>query len=257
MKISVVSGGFDPLHSGHISYIEDAKKIGDYLIVALNSDDWLLKKKGRLLLPFNERKIILENIEMVDKVIDFNDEDGSCLNALREIKKAYPNDKVIFCNGGDRNKDNIPELVVDNIDFAFGVGGDDKKNSSSSILKKFLYSSEDRVWGKFFNLFEEKHTKVKELIIFPEKGMSYQKHNHRSEIWLVSKGSCNVNFSSKESDEYTTHKLNLFDTFTVRQGEWHQIINPNKDPCHIIEIQFGNKVSEDDIERLRFYENNN
>ncbi len=69
MKISVVSGGFDPLHSGHISYIEDAKKIGDYLIVALNSDDWLLKKKGRFLLPFNERKIILENIKMVDEVM--------------------------------------------------------------------------------------------------------------------------------------------------------------------------------------------
>ena len=69
--------------------------------------------------------------------------------------------------------------VLDNIDFAFGVGGDDKKNSSSSILKKYLYSSEERVWGKFFNLFEEKHTKVKELIISPEKGMSYQKHNYR------------------------------------------------------------------------------
>ena len=62
MKISVVSGGFDPLHSGHISYIESAKKLGDYLIVALNSDEWLIQKKGKAFMPFKERKIILHTI---------------------------------------------------------------------------------------------------------------------------------------------------------------------------------------------------
>ena len=59
MKISIVSGGFDPIHSGHLSYIKSARKFGDYLIIALNSDDWLRKKKGKAFLPFSERKNIL------------------------------------------------------------------------------------------------------------------------------------------------------------------------------------------------------
>ena len=68
MKISVVSGGFDPIHSGHISYINAAKKYGDYLIIALNSDEWLKKKKGKEFMPFEERKSILENIKNVDEI---------------------------------------------------------------------------------------------------------------------------------------------------------------------------------------------
>ena len=75
MKISVVSGGFDPIHSGHISYINAAKKYGDYLIVALNSDDWLVAKKGKAFMPFEERKAILENLKNVDDVIGFEDDD--------------------------------------------------------------------------------------------------------------------------------------------------------------------------------------
>ncbi len=256
MKISVVSGGFDPLHSGHIAYIENAKNLGDLLIVALNSDEWLVRKKGKFLLPFEERKLIIEKLEMVDKVIAFNDDDGSCSDALYEIIKMYPKDKVILCNGGDRDKNNIPELSVKGIEFAFGIGGNQKKNSSSVILKNFLYSSENRVWGKFFNLFEEKNIKVKELIISPNKGMSFQKHFHRNEIWFISKGSCNVNFSKTNSDDFEEYKLKMYDTFMVKKGEWHQIFNSNDYPCHIIEIQYGKKVSEEDIKRLRFYDQN-
>ena len=256
MKISVVSGGFDPLHSGHISYIKNAKDLGDILVVALNSDEWLINKKGKFLLPFYERKIVLENLEMVDKVIEFNDEDGSCKDALSQIKQMYVNDTIILCNGGDRNKGNIPELEVDGIEFAFGVGGNDKKNSSRKIIKQFLYSSEERVWGKFFNLFEQEHIKVKELIIAPGKGMSFQKHNHRNEIWLVSEGSCYVNYSNEGSEDFVKYDLNIYDTFKIKMGEWHQIINPHDSPCRIIEIQYGNIVSENDIERLRFYEKN-
>ena len=85
MKISVVSGGFDPLHSGHISYLKEAKNYGEKLIVALNSDDWLIKKKGKFFLPFSERKIILESLKYVDEVIDFEDDkQGSCINALKK-----------------------------------------------------------------------------------------------------------------------------------------------------------------------------
>ena len=82
MKIIVVSGGFDPIHSGHIEYLKSAKNIGDKLIVALNSDDWLINKKGKFFMPFSERKTIIENLKFVDEVIDFIDDDiGSCINA--------------------------------------------------------------------------------------------------------------------------------------------------------------------------------
>ena len=75
MKIIVVSGGFDPLHSGHIEYFDSAKKLGDHLIVALNSDEWLINKKGKPFMLFKERKILIENLRMVDEVIDFDDDD--------------------------------------------------------------------------------------------------------------------------------------------------------------------------------------
>ena len=100
MKISVVSGGFDPIHSGHISYLKSAKEISDYLIVALNSDNWLINKKKRVFMSLEERKNILSNIESVDEVITFDDDAaGSCINALEKIKDKYPNDTIIFCNG--------------------------------------------------------------------------------------------------------------------------------------------------------------
>ena len=138
MKIIVVSGGFDPVHSGHIAYLSDAKAKGDLLIVALNSDVWLIKKKGKEFMPFEERKVVLENISCVDQVIGFEDDDlGSCINALKSIKKMFPNDEIIFANGGDRNRENIPEMIEEGVQFLFGIGGNFKKNSSSSILDEW------------------------------------------------------------------------------------------------------------------------
>ena len=257
MKIVVVSGGFDPIHSGHISYFQAAKKIGDKLIVALNSDNWLINKKDKCFMPFYERKIIIENLNMIDQVIDFKDDEiGSCCNGLEKIKKNYPDDEIIFCNGGDRDISNIPEMKVDGIKFMFGVGGDDKKNSSSWILKDYKYDSEDRIWGRFYNLFIDHRVKLKELIVSPKKGMSFQKHHYRNEIWFISKGKCSVNFSKDVPDSAKEIKLNTEDSFHVPQGAWHQIFNPYDVPCHIIEIQYGEKTNEEDIERLHYYSEN-
>lgn len=257
MKVIVVSGGFDPIHSGHIAYFQSAKLLGDRLIVALNSDEWLVNKKSKYFMPFNERKIIIENLSVVDRVIDFEDDDkGSCANGLEKIKKLYPNDEIIFCNGGDRTKGNIEEMTVDEIEFVFGVGGDDKKNSSSWILKSFQYDNEERLWGRFFNLFTdagEMGVKVKELIVDPGKGLSFQKHFYRSEIWFVSKGKCLVNYSEGEADAYKEIDFNVEDVLFIKKEAWHQIINPYEIPCHIIEIQYGEKTIEEDIERLRYF----
>jgi cytidyltransferase-like protein len=255
MKIIIVSGGFDPLHSGHIAYFKSAKELGNKLIVALNSNEWLINKKGKFFMPFLERKAIVENLSCVDLVIDFEDDElGSAINALNKIKEMYPDDELIFANGGDRNKKNIPEMSVDNINFVFSVGGDDKKNSSSWILKNWQYYHEKRLWGSFYNLFEEDQVKVKELVVDPGKGMSFQKHFKRSEIWMVSKGSCIVNYSKDDPDNKQNIKLNKFDHYLVPLGEWHQITNPFKETCHLIEIQYGEECVEDDIERTEYYQ---
>ena len=166
-------------------------------------------------------------------------------------------DQIIFCNGGDRNQNNIPEMAVDGVSFKFGIGGDDKKNSSSLILKNWKFESEERLWGSFYNLFDSKDVKVKELVIKPKKGMSFQRHKERNEIWLISKGSCEVLYS-KDNPESTIKKtLKKFDFFFISVGNWHQIVNTFEEDCHIIEIQYGKSVTEDDIERLHYYEDKN
>jgi cytidyltransferase-like protein len=260
MKISIVSGGFDPIHSGHIAYFKSAKEIGDKLIVLLNSDQWLINKKNKFFMPFLERKTIIENLSMVDCVYDFEDDDqGSCSLGLEKIKKMFPNDEIIFCNGGDRDKDNIPEMSVDGISFNFEVGGSNKMNSSSWILKSHSYEMEERIWGRFYNLFTDTgltNVKVKELIVKPKKGLSFQRHFHRSEIWFCSKGKCIVNYSEGDADDAKEISFTLEENIHIRKEAWHQIINPYDEPCHIIEIQYGNKTEEDDIERLSYYEDN-
>lgn len=135
-KIVLVTGGFDPIHSGHIHYLNDAKKLGYKLIVGLNSDEWLIRKKGKNFLSIEERKIIVENLKPVDYVISFNDEDGSACDAIEKILSDTW-DTVVFANGGDRNNKNTPEYAKykkhPDVEFVFGVGGN-KINSSSKIL---------------------------------------------------------------------------------------------------------------------------
>lgn len=255
MKVIVVSGGFDPLHSGHIEYFNSAKKLGDRLIVALNSDVWLANKKGKPFMPFKERKILIENLKMVDEVIHFEDDDlGSCSLGLEKVKEMHPNEKIIFCNGGDRNKENIPETKVSGIDFRFNVGGSEKLNSSSWLIKDYFNNFEERIWGKFYNLFKDESVRIKELVVNSGKGLSFQRHKFRNEIWFVSKGKCLVrhgNSNNENASEET--ELNSEELFHVPANKWHQIINPFDEDCHIIEIQYGEKTVENDIERSSMY----
>lgn len=139
MRVVLVTGGFDPLHSGHIAYFDAAKKLGDILIVGVNSDDWLTRKKGKPFMPWGERALIISKLQMVNGIRHFDDIDGSARDAIRKVLENYPNDDIIFANGGDRKLDNIPEMDVesDRLEFVFGVGGNDKKNSSSWILENY------------------------------------------------------------------------------------------------------------------------
>ena len=255
MKIAVISGGFDPLHSGHISYIKAARQHGEYLIIALNSDKWLSRKKGQPFMNFEERREVLININGVDEVIPFEDDNlGSCINALEDIKINFPNSKIVFCKGGDRTAKNIPEIKVKDVAFEFSVGGDKKLNSSSKILKEWQFDCEKRVWGESCNIFQDSKLKLKELTVYPGKGMSLQKHFERDEIWFISKGSCVVNFNPTDPSKIKKYELKEHDSFSIRKQEWHQIYNPYQEECKIIEIQYGNETSEDDIERYSLFQ---
>lgn len=146
-KTVLITGGFDPLHSGHIAYMRAARELGDMLVVGVNSDSWLTRKKGKFFLPISERFEIVGSIRHVDLVISFNDDDGSAKDAIRVVREYFPETHIVFANGGDRTATNIPEMDVNdsNISFEFGVGGDYKMNSSSWILKNYLTSSENAV----------------------------------------------------------------------------------------------------------------
>jgi cytidyltransferase-like protein len=159
----IVTGGFDPIHSGHISYLEAASTEGTRLVVGVNSDEWLVRKKGRAFMPWNERAAIVRGLGCVDEVIAFNDDDGSAIDAIQKVKEKYPYDQIIFANGGDRTKENIPEMVFDDVEFVFGVGGEDKKNSSSWILKEWSQPTVQRLWGTYKVLDNNHSWAVKEL----------------------------------------------------------------------------------------------
>jgi cytidyltransferase-like protein len=244
-KIVLVTGGFDPLHSGHISYFRSAKSLGDTLIVGINSDAWLERKKGRAFMSFEERVEIIKNIKFVDDIVRFNDDDGTAKDAIEKIRFNFPNDIIIFANGGDRTKENIPEMDVkdNNLEFAFGIGGDNKLNSSSWILEEWKAPKTKRPWGYYRVLHDVDGTKVKELTIEPGKSLSMQKHQLRSEYWIVTEGKCKV------EKEFGTTFVCKHDTVNIPKNEWHQLSNPFNNPCRIVEIQYGSKCDEDDIER--------
>jgi len=169
-KIVLITGGFDPLHSGHIAYFKAAKALGDILIVGVNSDAWLTRKKGSPFMPYKERAEIVRNIVGVDFVIDFDDSDNSAKRAIWMVRQSYPNDKIIFANGGDRTDKNIPEMDIQdqNLEFVFGVGGFNKANSSSWILQEWKAPKTERQWGYYRVLHEVSGMKVKELTVNPD-----------------------------------------------------------------------------------------
>lgn len=136
--IVAVSGGFDPIHIGHIRMFKKAKALGDKLVVILNNDNWLKKKKGYAFMPQKERKEIIENIKWVDGVVlTTHKPDPQDMSVCKDLAKLKPD---IFANGGDRKKGNVPEdLVCEKygIKMAFNIGNGGKIQSSSWLLEKY------------------------------------------------------------------------------------------------------------------------
>lgn len=245
MIVGIITGGFDPIHSGHIAYIQAGAKLCDILVVGVNSDDWLARKKGRSFMPLNERKSVVSALRGVDHVIEFDDNDGSARDAIRKVKEMFPAATIQFLNGGDRTQDNIPEMTED-VEFVFGVGGTDKANSSSWILQEWKALKTERTWGYYRVLHTEGcHVKVKELVVEPGKSLSSQRHRQRSEFWLVSSGVASVGVGDDEQVMHLAEQEGLH----IECGMWHRLFNETKDPVKIVEIQYGINCCEDDIER--------
>ena len=143
--ISIVSGGFDPIHPGHIMMMKDCLKFSNYLIVGVNSNKWLINKKGNYFMDIQHRLYVVSSLNVVNETMEFEDDDkGSANNLLIKIRNKYSNDKIIFANGGDRSESSkILEFEIAkqyNIDLKFGIGGSHKESSSSDLLKR---------WGEY------------------------------------------------------------------------------------------------------------
>jgi len=248
MKVVLVTGGFDPLHSGHIAYFNAAKQLGDVLVVGVNTDAWLTRKKGRAFMPSHERIKIIQHLSMVDHCLLFTDDDDTAIEAIKNVKFMYPDADIIFANGGDRTKENIPEMVFDDVEFVFGVGGEDKKNSSSWILKEWSQPTTERAWGRYTVLDKGDGWQVKQLEFDAGKSLSDQRHFSRSEHWHVVEGNIEITLQY-EGEGKIKHLVAQGHSLDIPALCWHKAVNNSEIPARVIEVWLGNNLTEDDIER--------
>lgn len=258
-KIILVTGGFDPLHKGHISYFKEAKKKCNFLVVGLNSDKWLIRKKNINFLPIEERLAIVSNLKFVDKVIVFNDDDNSAIDAIKICLNF--SEEVIFANGGDRVKKNIPEYLyyknIKNVHFQFNIGGSEKVNSSSWILNNFLEKNRNlnlknssqtkeviKPWGDFSVISSGSNFKIKLIKVRPNMRLSLQSHKYRSEHWIINNGTGEVivgdSIKSIKSGDYVY----------ISKNTQHRIKNTGHDLLSFVEVAYGDYIEEDDITRF-------
>lgn len=254
-KIVIVTGGFDPIHAGHVAYISAARTYGR-VMVGVNSDAWLARKKGSAFMPFEDRKAIVQNLKDVMGVIEFDDSDNTAIDAIKKIRALFPKNKIVFANGGDRTPSNIPEMEAfkddPSIEFVFGVGGDTKMNSSSTILDKWKNEQVDRGWGYYQTFFKnaDSTVKLKRLVLKPKHKISMQLHNSRSELWFVEAGNGNLN-TIEDGKLKVVSTLGPLELVNVESKQIHQLENTSdtKDMI-VVEIQYGDYCDESDIIRL-------
>lgn len=244
-----VSGGFDPLHIGHVRMFKEARALGDRLIVIVNNDNWLRTKKGFVFMPARERKELIASLPFVDKVVltdhKKDDADRSVSRALAKLKPT------IFANGGDRKRmADIPEAKVCKelgIKMAFNVGRGGKIQSSSWMIgeasKNFVRSV--RPWGEFYGWNEGRQWKLKTVHIRPGKRLSLQYHKHRSELWTLVEGDATATIEA--NGKRVRVPLMIGQTFAVPVQSVHRL--ESKRGGIVVEVALG-KFSEDDIVRI-------
>lgn len=255
-KIIAVSGGFDPLHAGHLRMFQDAKATGTYLVVILNNDNWLREKKGYAFMPEQQRMEIIKAIGCVDQVyLTKHEPDPKDMSVCSELSLLGVN---VFANGGDRKEDNVPEVDLCKrmgIEMAWGVGGAKIESSSelvnramNAIIKNETHALaeaqkiEIRPWGSFTVLAQRKEWWVKIIDIAPGGVLSLQKHANRDEMWMIVEGQAEA-----YSDKGLVKKLKVGDSpVGVKRGHWHRLLSTTG--AKLIEVAIG-EPTEEDIER--------
>ena len=255
MKVVLVTGGFDPLHSGHIAYFNEAKKLGDKLVVGVNSDAWLARKKGKPFMPFEERIAIIGALDVVDDVTfvmnddKFDDAGGAIFHMLSTNSRDI---EIIFANGGDRKEGNVPEEKTfgdhPNVKFVYGVGGNNKKNSSSWILREWSHPTTKRAWGAYTVLDQGEGWLTKQLAFSVGKALSDQRHFKRSEHWHVVEGSIRMDLEYANGGKAMI-TIGAGQSFDIPVGTWHKATNVGDNVAKVIEVWLGEELTEEDIER--------
>lgn len=246
--VVAVSGGFDPIHIGHVRMFQEAKKLGTHLLVIINNDNWLHQKKRHIFMPDSERKAVIAALKPVDQVIlTGHKKNPTDMSVCAELLKYKPD---IFANGGDRKKNNVPEVSVCKkigCKMAFNVGKGGKVQSSSWLLEKYVKKagdkSENRPWGKFEVFIDDYNHKVKKLTVSPGAALSLQSHQRRAEHWVVVKG------TAKVINGENILMLHENESTYIPAKHKHQLSNPTNKNLEIIEVQTGDYFGEDDIIR--------
>lgn len=248
--VVAVSGGFDPLHIGHIRMFRKAKALGDTLVVILNNDNWLRTKKGYAFMPEKERAEIIRFLPFVDAVVltdhKPSDPDTSVQRALEKLKPS------IFANGGDRKKmADIPEAKVCKelgIKMVFNVGEGGKIQSSSWMIQGASrpIKRTARPWGEYYGWDQGEGWNLKTIYIKPNSRLSLQYHHRREECWLLVDGDAIATLhNAKGKAERVPLKKGV--TYCVRKKQVHRL--ESKKGGVIVEVAYGH-FDEEDIVRL-------
>jgi cytidyltransferase-like protein len=256
-KIIAVSGGFDPVHIGHVRMFEEAKKLGTHLVVIINSDEWLKRKKGFAFMPEKERAELIKKFAAVDDTHVHYSDDIHVSDALRDYTMEIDGERHpihIFANGGDRkNEADIPEAQVckeKDIEMIFNVGAGGKVQSSSWLTDAVkggkLPYEETRPWGGF-TVFERTDSRwIKTLVFTPGNRFSLQTHRYRSEMWICVEGELQAQRGKLENGEPViteTVTLTVGDTFFIPVGDVHRL--GSNTGGTVVEVAFGDAIEED------------
>lgn len=248
-RIVAVSGGFDPLHIGHVRMFKAARALGDKLVVIMNNDHWLRMKKGFTFMPQKERAEIIKSFPFVDTVVFTDhtkgDTDTSVCRTLAKVKPA------IFANGGDRVSKNVPEVALCKklgIKVVFNVGRGGKVQSSSWMISNSRRpaSKTVRPWGEYYGWDEGKGWNLKTIYVKPAQRLSLQYHHHREEWWLLVEGDATA--IVHEGKEKLTIPLRKGEVFRVGKKQIHRL--SSRKGGVVVEVAYG-KFREDDIVRLQ------
>ncbi len=247
--VVAVSGGFDPLHIGHVRMFQAARTLGDRLVVILNNDNWLKDKKGFVFMSARERAELIGAFSFVDAVVVTDDRPGGKnLGVGRALARLKP---AVFANGGDRkNTRDIAEAAVCKkygIKMAFNVGTGGKVQSSSWMIHaaRKPASRTLRPWGEYYGWDSGKGWNLKTIYVKPGKRLSLQYHRRREEWWLLLQGDASAVVHAASGER--TVALKKGEVFRVKKKQVHRLAS--KRGGIIVEVAYGD-FDERDIVRL-------